>query len=108
LKLWGVASEKWRPLLRFGNATDRNVSLERSNQAVPPDNVIPLRPPRPCPICGKPSAAAFRPFCSARCADVDLNRWLSGAYVIPAREHEAGDADDSEAPETARDDDFET
>ena len=48
------------------------------------DNVIPLRPTRPCPICGKPSVQAFHPFCSARCADIDLNRWLSGAYVIPA------------------------
>jgi len=45
-----------------------------------------LRPMRPCPICGKPSAQAFHPFCSARCADIDLNRWLSGAYVIPADE----------------------
>ena len=42
------------------------------------------RPIRPCPICGKPSVEKFHPFCSARCADVDLNRWLSGAYVIPA------------------------
>jgi hypothetical protein len=37
---------------------------------------------RPCPICGKPAEAEFRPFCSARCADVDLNRWLSGVYSI--------------------------
>jgi endogenous inhibitor of DNA gyrase (YacG/DUF329 family) len=40
-------------------------------------------PPRRCPICGKPSVERFKPFCSARCADVDLNRWLSGAYAIP-------------------------
>ena len=38
----------------------------------------------PCPICGKPQAAASRPFCSRRCADVDLHRWLSGRYAIPA------------------------
>ena len=37
-----------------------------------------------CPICGKPPAEAYKPFCSKRCADVDLNRWLTGAYVIPA------------------------
>ena len=37
---------------------------------------------RPCPICGKPAETAFRPFCSPRCADVDLNRWLSGIYSI--------------------------
>jgi endogenous inhibitor of DNA gyrase (YacG/DUF329 family) len=40
-------------------------------------------PPRPCPICGKPSTQRFRPFCSRRCADVDLHRWLGGRYVIP-------------------------
>ena len=41
-----------------------------------------------CPICGKPSVEAYRPFCSKRCADVDLNRWLTGNYVIPARDDE--------------------
>jgi endogenous inhibitor of DNA gyrase (YacG/DUF329 family) len=41
-----------------------------------------------CPICGKPAVQEFRPFCSRRCADVDLNRWLSGRYVIPARDDE--------------------
>jgi endogenous inhibitor of DNA gyrase (YacG/DUF329 family) len=40
--------------------------------------------PRPCPICGKPATEASKPFCSERCRDVDLNRWLSGSYVIPA------------------------
>jgi endogenous inhibitor of DNA gyrase (YacG/DUF329 family) len=42
--------------------------------------------PKPCPICGKPAAERFRPFCSGRCKDVDLNRWFSGAYAIPAVE----------------------
>ena len=36
-----------------------------------------------CPICGKPSEPKYRPFCSSRCADVDLARWLRGSYVIP-------------------------
>lgn len=36
-----------------------------------------------CPICGRPSDAEYAPFCSRRCADVDLSRWLSGAYAIP-------------------------
>lgn len=53
-----------------------------------PGKVTRLRPLRPCPICGKPSAQAFHPFCSARCADIDLNRWLSGSYVIPVRDDE--------------------
>ena len=38
-----------------------------------------------CPICGKPSLEAAKPFCSERCRDVDLNRWLSGSYAIPGR-----------------------
>jgi endogenous inhibitor of DNA gyrase (YacG/DUF329 family) len=38
---------------------------------------------RSCPICGKPSEAETRPFCSKRCRDVDLNRWLSGTYIVP-------------------------
>jgi uncharacterized protein len=44
-----------------------------------------------CPICGKPALAASKPFCSERCRDVDLNRWLSGSYAIPAREGEEED-----------------
>ena len=47
--------------------------------------------PKPCPICGKPQAAASKPFCSERCRDVDLNRWLSGSYAIPARDGEEED-----------------
>lgn len=54
-------------------------------------NVTPLRPRRPCPECGKPSERETFPFCSPRCKAVDLNRWLSGAYVIPATEDEAED-----------------
>lgn len=37
----------------------------------------------PCPVCGKPRSQDYRPFCSKRCADVDLGRWLKGTYVIP-------------------------
>ena len=36
-----------------------------------------------CPICRKPADPAYRPFCSRRCADVDLGRWLKGSYAIP-------------------------
>ena len=60
--------------------------------------------PRKCPICGKPSVEAFKPFCSKRCADVDLNRWLTGAYVIPARDDEVEDSDDSLIPIDNEDD----
>ncbi|MET3793316.1 DNA gyrase inhibitor YacG [Aquamicrobium terrae] len=55
--------------------------------------VTPLRPKRPCPECGRPSARDTYPFCSKRCKDIDLNRWLKGAYVIPVRDDEE-DADD--------------
>jgi endogenous inhibitor of DNA gyrase (YacG/DUF329 family) len=46
-----------------------------------------------CPICGKPTNPEYKPFCSKRCSDVDLNRWLSGRYAIPAVE---GDEDRDE------------
>ena len=49
----------------------------------------PLPKLKTCPICGKPQAEAARPFCSSRCRDVDLNRWLKGSYVIPGRDDEA-------------------
>jgi len=48
-------------------------------------------PPKPCPECGKPANPATLPFCSSRCRDVDLNRWLSGRYVIPGRENQGED-----------------
>ncbi len=44
-----------------------------------------------CAICGKPADAVFRPFCSKRCADVDLHRWLSGVYAVPVIEDEEED-----------------
>jgi uncharacterized protein len=50
-----------------------------------------------CPICGKPVLVAFRPFCSRRCADVDLGRWLTEGYRIPA---EREDEPDDQAPDT--------
>jgi endogenous inhibitor of DNA gyrase (YacG/DUF329 family) len=41
-----------------------------------------------CPICGKDTAEAYRPFCSKRCADVDLSRWLGERYAIPSDDPE--------------------
>ena len=41
-----------------------------------------------CPICQKSTNKAFRPFCSKRCADVDLSRWLNGHYAIPVVEED--------------------
>ena len=57
--------------------------------------------PRPCPICGKPAVERFRPFCSPRCKDVDLNRWFKGAYAIPAAES-ADDSEEQEVPRPAK------
>ena len=41
-----------------------------------------------CPICHKDADPKYRPFCSRRCADVDLGRWLTGAYSIPAEDED--------------------
>lgn len=41
-----------------------------------------------CPMCGKPVDLAFRPFCSKRCSDLDLQRWLSGRYVVPGTDED--------------------
>jgi endogenous inhibitor of DNA gyrase (YacG/DUF329 family) len=57
------------------NETDRKTSLAR------------------CPLCGKATEAAFKPFCSKRCADIDLNRWLSGVYAVPVKEDEDEDGE---------------
>lgn len=51
-----------------------------------------------CPICGKAVVERYRPFCSTRCADVDLNRWLSGRYAIPAEEPPDADEDGADEP----------
>ena len=46
-------------------------------------------------MCGKPPVAKFAPFCTQRCADLDLGRWLKGSYVIPAAPDEAEAPDQS-------------
>ncbi len=46
-----------------------------------------------CPICGKPVDEKYRPFCSKRCADIDLNRWLSGVYAVPVKDDEDEDGE---------------
>jgi endogenous inhibitor of DNA gyrase (YacG/DUF329 family) len=52
--------------------------------AVPPKE-------KACPICGKAAVEKYRPFCSRRCADIDLNRWFSGVYAVPVNETEDED-----------------
>ena len=57
-----------------------------------PADSAPTRVAR-CPICGRPREQRFRPFCSKRCADIDLNRWLSGVYAVPVTEDDDEDGD---------------
>ena len=65
----------------------------KGRPSVDPATIMPDIPdgkgPR-CPVCGMPTQTTFKPFCSRRCADVDLARWLGGAYAIPG----AADADE--------------
>jgi uncharacterized protein len=65
-------------------ATPLPLQVENADIKRMPD----LSATRKCPICGKPAAEQFRPFCSKRCADVDLHRWFSGRYAIPVAEQE--------------------
>ncbi|MEM1370999.1 MAG: DNA gyrase inhibitor YacG [Pseudomonadota bacterium] len=51
----------------------------------------------PCPICQVPAIRKFRPFCSARCAEIDLGRWMTGRYAIPVN-----DSDDDEDGDAAK------
>jgi uncharacterized protein len=56
-----------------------------------------------CPICRQPSVVRYRPFCSRRCADVDLARWLGGRYAIAGGNvDEDEDGDDARAAEALR------
>lgn len=48
-------------------------------------------PGRACPVCGRPAVAGPGPFCSKRCADIDLGRWLKGLYRVPANEPSSED-----------------
>lgn len=61
-----------------------------------PASPVAERPRRNCPLCGRQSSADAFPFCSKRCADVDLNRWLVGAYAIPAVDPEEEDEQNTE------------
>jgi uncharacterized protein len=54
-----------------------------------------------CPICGKPTATGYRPFCSRRCADIDLGRWFNESYRVAAEEPEDPESG-TEAPQTPK------
>jgi hypothetical protein len=58
------------------------------------------RGPR-CPVCGKPAVEAVRPFCSTRCADVDLGRWFTGQYRVAGPAAEVDDDPPPGSPDAA-------
>lgn len=60
-----------------------------------PSNVL-----GPCPICKQAGTAKFKPFCSGRCADIDLGRWFNESYTVPAVEP----PDEWDMPEAGADD----
>lgn len=72
--------------------TEKVVPLPRKREAAEPPAAT-----RECPLCGKPTRAETRPFCSRRCAELDLGRWLRGIYRVPTAEPV------SEAPSEADD-----
>jgi endogenous inhibitor of DNA gyrase (YacG/DUF329 family) len=55
-----------------------------------------------CPICGKTVDPIYRPFCSRRCADIDLGRWLTESYRIPAEATEDLDPEPDDPPAPAK------
>jgi len=60
----------------------------------------PSSKPVRCPICRKPAVAAYRPFCSKRCADIDLAKWFGGAYAVAGSEEDEGDGDQPRGGDT--------
>lgn len=57
---------------------------------------MPETPLTACPICSEPTRTRWRPFCSRRCADIDLGRWMTGRYAVPAEEDPEPDEADGE------------
>jgi endogenous inhibitor of DNA gyrase (YacG/DUF329 family) len=55
--------------------------------------------PRKCAVCGKPQSRDFKPFCSKRCADIDLGNWLGERYSVPAVEPPDGPSNSGEKDE---------
>lgn len=49
-------------------------------------DLSPVEPTSPCPICAANAVRSYRPFCSKRCADIDLGRWLNGSYAVPTEQ----------------------
>jgi endogenous inhibitor of DNA gyrase (YacG/DUF329 family) len=64
-----------------------------------PIDLAGARPRTPkCPTCGRPPQPATKPFCSKRCHEVDLSRWLHGVYRVPVTEDEDEDGTKDSGP----------
>ncbi len=61
-----------------------SMDMKPIDRPAPPLRAVRLR--AQCPGCGKPAEEKYRPFCSKRCADVDLGRWLKEGYRVPTDE----------------------
>ncbi|WP_029014840.1 DNA gyrase inhibitor YacG [Niveispirillum irakense] len=61
-----------------------------SDEPIDLSAVRPKRKAPSCPICGRPVVVEFKPFCSKRCADIDLSRWLGEVYRVPVEGEEEG------------------
>jgi uncharacterized protein len=78
----------------------RRHSRRESTRKLDDQNTMPERPrlraigkKNACPVCGKPIEPRYKPFCSQRCAQIDLGRWFGEVYRVPAGEPEADEAD---------------
>lgn len=82
------------------SADDQNRDASKDRPAGDPVTHFPAAGrAKACPICGKPVKLEMRPFCSKRCADIDLGRWLGESYRIPAEEPPDGQDGDGPAQE---------
>jgi len=89
---------------RAAHPVDAAVRPRDVDTVMKPDRPVPLRAVRiqaQCPVCGKPADEKYRPFCSKRCADIDLGRWLKESYRVPTDET-PGDGDEPPAAPTGQ------
>ncbi|MBB5074313.1 hypothetical protein HNQ69_001451 [Bartonella callosciuri] len=69
---------------RKQNLPENNKEVQNAQRArFNAKKISSIRPPHPCPICGQMAQQNAYPFCSTRCRAIDLNRWLSGTYILP-------------------------
>ncbi|VEJ45951.1 zinc-binding protein [Bartonella vinsonii] len=81
-------NEKKQTVKKINKVCEQKIKQEeKALQTLTEPNLTPetspMRPPHPCPICGQRAQQNAYPFCSTRCRAIDLNRWLSGAYILP-------------------------